>query len=239
MGNPAVTLAPGVVRIPTLGDFINSFAFTDSDGSVTLVDCGLKRAPARIVAGLADIGKHPGDVTRIILTHAHPDHAGGAGAMLGATGVAGVDAHESDAEYLRKGSAPPRDTSTTSGRIFERLPTSGFGPIPVASELKDGDVIPVAGGIRVVHTPGHTPGHVSLLHESSGVLVTGDSIFNIASRRTWPLAAFCTSFAQSKATAAILADLEYGIAAFTHGPEIRDHARERIRQFLRAKGHHE
>jgi glyoxylase-like metal-dependent hydrolase (beta-lactamase superfamily II) len=239
MGNPAVALASGVVRIPTLGDFINSFAFTDSDGSVTLVDCGLKRAPARIVAGLADIGKHPGDVTRIILTHAHPDHAGGAGAILDATGVQGVDAHESDAEYLRKGSAPPRDTSTTSGRIFERLPTSGFGPIPVASELKDGDLIPVAGGIRVVHTPGHTPGHVSLLHEASGVLITGDSIFNIASRRTWPLAAFCTSFAQSKATAAILADLEYGIAAFTHGPEIRDHARERIRQFLRTKGDHE
>jgi glyoxylase-like metal-dependent hydrolase (beta-lactamase superfamily II) len=239
MGNPAVALAAGVVRIPTLGDIINSFAFTDSDGSVTLVDCGLKRAPARIVAGLADIGKHPGDVTRIILTHAHPDHAGGAGALLDATGVAGVDAHESDAEYLRQGLAPPRDTSTTSGRIFERLPTSGFSPIPVASELKDGDLIPVAGGIRVVHTPGHTPGHVSLLHEASGVLITGDSIFNIASRRTWPLAAFCTSFAQSKATAAILADLEYGVAAFTHGPEIRDHARERIRQFLRTKGHHD
>ena len=85
MGNPAVVLAPGVVRIPTLGDFINSFAFTDSDGSVTLVDCGLKRAPARIVAGLAHIGKHPYDVTRIILTHAHPDHAGGARAMLNAT----------------------------------------------------------------------------------------------------------------------------------------------------------
>jgi glyoxylase-like metal-dependent hydrolase (beta-lactamase superfamily II) len=239
MGNPAVSLASGVVRIPTLGDFINSFAFTDSDGSVTLVDCGLKRAPARIVAGLADIGKHPRDVTRIILTHAHPDHAGGARAMLDATGVAGVDAHESDAEFMRRGAAPPRDTSTTSGRIFERLPTSGFDPIPVTSVLKDGDLIPVAGGIRVVHTPGHTPGHVSLLHESSGVLITGDSIFNIASRRTWPLAAFCTSFAQSKATAAILADLEYGIAAFTHGPEIRDHARERIRQFLRTRGHHE
>ncbi len=238
MGNPAIVLAPGVVRIPTLGDFINSFAFTDSDGSVTLVDCGLGRAPARIVAGLAHIGKHPRDVTRIILTHAHPDHAGGASAMLHATGIEGVQAHEADAEYLRQGSAPPRDTSTTSGRIFERLPASRFSPISVASELKHGDLIPVAGDLRVVHTPGHTPGHVSLLHEASGVLITGDSIFNIASRRTWPLAGFCTSFAQSKATAAILADLDYGIAAFTHGPEIRDRARERIRKFLRAKGDH-
>ena len=158
--------------------------------------------------------------------------------MLHATGIEGVQAHEADAEYLRQGSAPPRDTSTTSGRIFERLPASRFSPISVASELKHGDLIPVAGDLRVVHTPGHTPGHVSLLHEASGVLITGDSIFNIASRRTWPLAGFCTSFAQSKATAAILADLDYGIAAFTHGPEIRDRARERIRDFLRAKGDH-
>jgi glyoxylase-like metal-dependent hydrolase (beta-lactamase superfamily II) len=45
---------------------------------VTLVDCGLKRAPGRIVAGLRAIGRHPYDVTRILLTHAHLDHAGGA-----------------------------------------------------------------------------------------------------------------------------------------------------------------
>jgi hypothetical protein len=47
---PAVELAPGVIRIPTIGSAsTNSFAFVDGDGSVTLVDCGLKRAPARIV----------------------------------------------------------------------------------------------------------------------------------------------------------------------------------------------
>ena len=59
MPAPIVMLAPGVYRIPTLGDFINSFAFVDADGQVTLVDCGISRAPARIVAGLAGIGRHP------------------------------------------------------------------------------------------------------------------------------------------------------------------------------------
>ena len=53
--NPAVVLAPGVVRIPTVGTAsTNSFAFVDDAGSVILVDCGLKRAPARIVAGCTD-----------------------------------------------------------------------------------------------------------------------------------------------------------------------------------------
>ncbi|CAB4886211.1 MAG: MBL fold metallo-hydrolase [Actinobacteria bacterium] len=235
MAAPAVELAQGVFRIPTMGSFINSFALLDDDGAVTLIDCGLKRAPAKIVAGLAHIGRHPRDVTRIVLTHAHPDHAGGAAAMVDSTGVEGVEAHEADAEYLRTGTAPPRDISTTSGRLFQRMPESGFGVVPVAKELQDGDVVDAAGGLRVIHTPGHTPGHVSLMHESSGVLITGDSIFNIASRRSWPLAAFCTSFDQSKATAGVLADLEFDVAAFTHGPEIRDRAREQIRLFLRTK----
>ncbi|MCX6414726.1 MAG: MBL fold metallo-hydrolase [Actinobacteria bacterium] len=159
MGNPAVSLASGVIRIPTLGDYINSFAFTDDDGSVTLVDCGLKRAPARIVAGLAEIGKNPSDVTRIILTHAHPDHAGGAAAMLDATGVDGVDAHESDAAYLRKGSPPPCDTSTTSGRIFARLPENGFSPVSVATVLTDGDLIPDLAARRILHLVRAEQGH--------------------------------------------------------------------------------
>ena len=52
-------------------------------------------------------------------------------------------------------------------------------PVTVGEELVDGQVLDVAGGLRVVHTPGHSPGHVSYLHEPSGVLVTGDAIFNV------------------------------------------------------------
>ena len=67
MAAPVVLLAPGVYRIPTMGDFINSFAFVDPDGQVTLVDCGITRAPRRIVEALAGMGRHPSDVTRILL----------------------------------------------------------------------------------------------------------------------------------------------------------------------------
>ena len=88
----------------------------------------------------------------------------------------------------------------------------------------------------MVHTPGHTPGHVSLLHEESGVLITGDAIFNMASRMRWPMAAICTSARQNQQSAHVLGELEYDVAAFTHGPEIRDRAREQVRGFLRRKG---
>lgn len=54
---PATRLASNVWRIPTAPrDFINSFAIVDLDGSVTLIDCGIDKAPPKIVAGLAAIG---------------------------------------------------------------------------------------------------------------------------------------------------------------------------------------
>ena len=235
MGAPAIAIGPGIYRIPTLGDFINSFALVDSDGQVTLVDCGLKRAPARIVRGLEAIGKHPRDVTRILLTHAHNDHAGGAAEFAVTSGVDSVMAHTADAGYLRSGSMPPRDTTTGMGRLIGRLPTGGFAPVQAVTELHDGQFLDIAGGLQIVHTPGHTPGHVSLLHPDSGVLITGDAIFNMRARMTWPFAAFCTSFEQTRRTAQVLAALEYSTAAFTHGPEIRGTGRTAIQDFLRRK----
>jgi len=234
MAAPVVLLAPGVYRIPTMGDFINSFAFVDDDGQVTLVDCGLRRAPRRIVEGLAGIGRRPADVTRIILTHAHGDHAGGAREVLSASSASGVDAHADDAPFLEAGRNAP-GAPTTAGRMLGRGPMTTFSSVPVATLLADGQVLDVAGGLRVLHTPGHTPGHVSLLHETSGVLITGDAIFNMASRMRWPVAAVCTSARQNQQSAHVLGEVDYQVAAFTHGPEIRDRARETVRGFLLAR----
>ncbi|SDY69444.1 Glyoxylase, beta-lactamase superfamily II [Micromonospora pattaloongensis] len=227
----AVQVAPDVWRIPTVGRaFVNSYALVDDDGSVTLVDCGVKKAPARIVAGLAAIGKTPADVTRIVLTHAHPDHAGGAAELSRRTG-APLAVHAADVPYAEAGRAPTPDQSLASGRLFSRLPGGTFPPVQVGQLLADGDVLDVAGGLRVVHTPGHSPGHVSLLHEPTRVLITGDALFNVAGMR-WPPAFFCADFRMTQETAHVLGELEYDVAAFTHGPEIGERAREQVRSFL-------
>jgi glyoxylase-like metal-dependent hydrolase (beta-lactamase superfamily II) len=193
----------------------------------------VKRAPKKIVAALASIGKHPRDVQRIVLTHAHFDHAGGAARTVEETSASGVDVHADDAGYVRTGTRPPGDVASTAGRLLARAPWGDFTATPVAEELLDGQVLDIAGGVRVLHTPGHTPGHVSLLHASSGVLITGDSIFNMNARMSWPTKAVCTSFRRNVETAHVLGEVEYAVAAFTHGPEIRDNAREQVRDFLR------
>lgn len=229
--SPAVQLAPGVWRIPTVGRAsVNSFAFVDDDGSVTLVDCGLKKAPVRIVAGLAAIGKTTADVTRILLTHAHSDHAGGAAEMARRT-RAPVAAHEADVEYAQAGRVPGWDTSFLAGRLFNRLAGGKFPAVAVAQPLTDGDVLDVGGGLRIVHTPGHSPGHVSLLHEPTKVLITGDALFNVLGVR-WPVRFFCSDFRMTQQTAHVLGELDYDVVAFTHGPEIADRAREQVRRFL-------
>ena len=228
---PAVAVAPGVFRIPTIGSSAtNSFALLDDDGSVTLVDTGVERAPARIVAGLAALGKHPSDVQRIVLTHAHPDHAGGAKELAERTG-APVAVHADDAGFAEAGTSPPTDRSFAAGRLFARLPGGRFPAVPVAERLTDGQVLAVAGGLRVVATPGHSPGHISLLHERSRTLITGDAIFNVLGVRYSPRF-LCSDFRLSQRTAHVLGELEYDRAGFTHGPEIVDGARESIRGFL-------
>jgi glyoxylase-like metal-dependent hydrolase (beta-lactamase superfamily II) len=229
----AVQLATGIWRIPTVRfDLVNSFLIADDDGSLTLVDAGLKRAEKKVLAALASLGKAPQDVQRIVLTHAHQDHAGGLAGAKAATG-ANVLAHDRDALYLQSGKPPQLDHSRLSGRLMNRV-RGGFGKVDVGETFQDGELLPIGGGLRVVHTAGHSPGHVSLLHEPTGVLITGDAIFNVRGLRYSP-ATFCTDIRLSRETAHKLGELEYDVAAFTHGAHISDGAREAVRAFLRGK----
>jgi glyoxylase-like metal-dependent hydrolase (beta-lactamase superfamily II) len=230
----AIALAPDVWRLPTLGrDLINSFAFIEPDGSVTLVDAGLRGATRRLVAGLASIGSQPEDVTRILATHAHLDHVGDARRLRARTG-GGLHVHEHDADYVRRGTAPPRDPTLPLGQVFGYLQRRQSSS-EVDGTFAENDVLPVAGGLRVLHTPGHTPGHCSFLHEPSGVLVTGDALVNFRGRMNYSFAASCTSFRMSQDTADRLGEVDYELVAFTHGPEIRHNARQAVRDFLRER----
>jgi glyoxylase-like metal-dependent hydrolase (beta-lactamase superfamily II) len=99
---PIVELAPGVWRIPLIGDYTNGFLLRDDDGQVTLLDMGLRFSGPKVMAALRSVGSDPSEVTRLLLTHCHPDHAGGAAHVQRETGRP-VDVHADDAEYVRTG----------------------------------------------------------------------------------------------------------------------------------------
>ncbi|MFL6128317.1 MAG: MBL fold metallo-hydrolase [Mycobacteriales bacterium] len=224
MSGRAVPLADGVWRIPTsVGDLVNAVAIREADGSVTLVDPGLRLrfARRRLRAGLLAIGAGPADVRRVVVTHAHVDHVGGLASVVEQSGAA-VHAHEREAVYLRDGRTP---------RMRQGRPRS-FPAVTAAEEFLDGTRLP--GGLRVVHTPGHTPGHVSLLHEPTGVLITGDALFNVRAIRYCPRW-MCTDPDLNRKSADALGDLDFEVAAFMHGSEVRSGARAAVRAFLRGR----
>ena len=228
----AVQLAPGAWRIPLAPlDLLNAFLLEDGDGSLTLVDAGVRRAPRTVVAALAGLGKAPGDITHLLLSHAHNDHAGGARQLQQAT-AGRVLAHEREAVYLREGRMPAPDTSTRGGRLLARSPVGGgFAPVVPDETFVDGALLPVSGGVQVVHTPGHTPGHCSFLHLSSGVLLTGDALFNVRGLR-WSIRTPCTDIRLSRSSARRLGELDFDVAGFAHGRHVSTGARAAVRAFL-------
>jgi glyoxylase-like metal-dependent hydrolase (beta-lactamase superfamily II) len=229
----AVQVADGVWRIPTApADFINSYLIHGDEGSLTLVDAGMKGAHKTLLAALTQLGRSPGDVTHLLLSHSHRDHTGGARAMVDATGSL-VQTHEREAVYVREGRMPQPDPSTRGGRLMARLPgpMKGFAKVGVDGTFADGDVLPLAGGIHVVHTPGHTPGHCSFLHPRSGVLITGDAIFNVRGLR-YSFKNSCTDVRLARESAQRLGELEFDVAGFTHGAHVSDGARTAVRAFL-------
>jgi glyoxylase-like metal-dependent hydrolase (beta-lactamase superfamily II) len=167
-------IADGVLRIPTSrGDRDNAFLVTGDDG-LTLVDVGWAGAPKVLLGALAEQGHALTDLKRIVLTHAHPDHVRGLAEFRQHT-TADVLIHAGDAPWLRAGRVPVGGRSGRIGAIMDAMPLLHWRPVEPDGELIDGEVL---GGLRVIHTPGHSPGHVALLHEQSRTLLVGDAIFH-------------------------------------------------------------
>jgi len=155
----------------------NPYVIVDPDG-ITIIDAGLPRAEKKIFAYIESLGKSAGDVKHIILTHSDLDHVGGLSALQKATG-ARTYASKIEADAIAAGK-PSREIK--GGGILRKILFAIIGPFFKATPfqvdeiLADGQTLPILGGLRVLDTPGHTPGHISLFSESTGVLFCGDSM---------------------------------------------------------------
>lgn len=159
-------LAPGVVQVPTTRRD-NAFLVEGEDG-YTLVDVGWKGSVAVLREALPRLG----DIKRIVITHAHPDHVRGLAAFRAATGAT-VLIHGLDAPWLAAGRVPREGRSGAFGRAIDKLPLLQWTPVEADVLLAGDEVID---GLRVIHTPGHSPGHIVLFHEATHTLLTGDAV---------------------------------------------------------------
>lgn len=227
-------VAGPIHRVP-LG-FVAAYLVAAHDGAAaTLVDTGVRgrAGPILEAVGRLPAGVGQGRVGDVLLTHCHGDHAGSLAAVVGRTG-ARVHAHPLDAAVVRAGGPQPPAVPGNPlvgllGAVAGRLAPASLEPAPVDVEIEEGASVP--GGLRAIHTPGHTPGHLSFLWpDDGGVLVVGDAAANVLGRLE--LGPVNSDPAVARASFARLAGLDFEVACFGHGPPLRGRANAAFRARL-------
>ena len=223
-------LAPGVAHIPT-SKTDNAFLIEGEDG-LTLVDVGRSKAVDLLLRTIAELGHDPGELRRIVLTHAHPDHVQGAPELREHTG-ARVLIHAADAAWLSDGRVPAGGRSGAGARRFDQLKAAHWTPFQPDATLKDGELIPGSGGLRVIHTPGHSPGHIALLHEPTRTVLVGDAIFHTGKLGYGPATFAADPAARATGAARIPADVT--AIGFGHGAPLTGPGLDGFQAFLAAQ----
>ena len=224
-------VARGVYRVGLRG--VNVFLIEAGD-ELVLVDAGLKWSPPRITEAIYSLGRLPHDVKAIVVTHAHGDHVGGLAEMKRRTG-AEVWMHPADAELVARG-VYGRPFGPSPGRIGEALrrtmnarPEPKGPPVTTDHETADGDELPFD-GLRALHTPGHTAGHLALLlPREGGVLFVGDAAANRVNTGVSPVN---EDLEGSRRSLERLATLDFEVACFSHGRPLRHDADQAFRDLV-------
>ncbi len=192
-----------------------------------LIDTGVPGQATHIVSALAQIGIQPVQVKRIILTHHHWDHVGNLWELQKIT-RAEVCAHPRDADYIT-GKRPRRAPRRTLGRVvyslFTLMGADKLPPVTVDHLLNDGDTI---GSFAVIHTPGHTPGHICL--QRGEFLFSGDLLFATAGGFRETPHMFTTDVSTSRLSIAKVAELEFQVILSAHHPPHVVKSAERVRE---------
>jgi len=143
--------------------YIESYAGTAvvAGDRLLLVDTATEDNAKAILDYLAGMRWKPSDIAHIVITHTHPDHAGGLATMKERTG-ARVAAHEADADYVARTRPYPGPPGPQRHRAAA-----------VDVRLKDGQTFE---GLLVIHGPGHTPGSIALLDRERSCLIAGDTM---------------------------------------------------------------
>lgn len=218
-------VAPGVYPIEQL-KVGRAYLIEDHD-SLTLIDTSAPSAASRILSAIEGIGRRPEDLRLIVATHYHYDHTGNVAALRERTG-AQFAAHAEEAPYI-DGRSPWRAVRIAGMRTDAAKRQYA---LTVDRELQSGEVLPVAGGLEVIHTPGHTPGHISLYARERRALFAGDAFANWFGLQL-PLSMSSHDMAQAKQSIATLARLDYDVALVGHGRPILGMASEKVAEWAR------
>jgi glyoxylase-like metal-dependent hydrolase (beta-lactamase superfamily II) len=221
-------VATGIYQVG-LG-FVNVLLVEDDDGGLWLVDAGAEPGAERIGGAIGALGRAPGELRGVVVTHLHGDHVGGLAAVRAHTGAevwmsaadAGLAGEGRRGRALEPGPGLVRSLIV---RVMGDRILRAHDPLAVEHEVRDGDVLPF--GATALHTPGHTTGHMALLFpRDGGVLFAGDAATNFVRLGIGPVFEDVDEGLRSLRR---LSDLEFQTALFAHGRPLAPRAAERFR----------
>ena len=183
---PGIHIVPLAQGIGFPGAGAMNICLLVENGQITMVDAGLPGSSAAVLSYLAEIGLASEAIRRVIITHHHVDHVGGLPELLKLS-QAEVWAHRDDAAVIegtipRAGLAPERVEAMLASLPAEQRATAQarmkqmheVPPAAVDLRLVGGEELNVLGGVQILHSPGHTAGHLCLYLPALSLLVAGD-----------------------------------------------------------------
>lgn len=226
-------VAPRVWGLKTV--FVNLYFVANPDGSWVLVDAGVPGSAAKIKQAAEELFGKDNGPQAILLTHGHFDHTGAVKELAEEWEVP-IYAHTLELPYLTGlSSYPPPDSSVGGGAMAYMAFTYPKKPIDLKDKIKvlpeDGSV-PGLQGWRWIHTPGHSPGHVSFYNDEERTLIVGDafctchaesavSVFSTKREVHGPPAYFTPDWGSAHHSVEKLNDLNPEVAASGHGMPMR------------------
>jgi glyoxylase-like metal-dependent hydrolase (beta-lactamase superfamily II) len=204
---------PGLYGV--IGPASNVYVLEDDTSGLTVIDAGMPGYDERVLSLVREIGHSPQDVKQILVTHADIDHVGGLKPLVAETGAA-VYASPESAKYIHARRNPPHMrmpmavVATVVGWLSRRA-------VPVSQRVSDGELLDLAGGIRVIVTPGHTPDHTCYFWERERVLFAGDLLNHVRNLALTPNRITWNMDAARQSAQKVLA-LDPAVICAGHGP---------------------
>lgn len=221
-----VEIVQGVHQIE--GVNANSYLVLGSDGSLTLIDTGTSKNGKKILDYIkTKLSKQPSEVKTIVITHSHVDHARGALALKKATG-AKVAVHELDADFLsgKKKLPSPKGGMGFIFRIFSVF----FHPPVVEPDMKLKENDRIGASLTVLHTPGHTPGSISLYDQERKLIFVGDAITNRGGKLQGSPRQFTLDLEQAQRSIEKISMIDFEVLLSGHGDPVKSGGTKKVRE---------
>jgi glyoxylase-like metal-dependent hydrolase (beta-lactamase superfamily II) len=205
--------APGLYGV--IGPASNVYVLEGDASGLTVIDAGMPGYDGRVLSLVRAIGHSPQDVKQILVTHADIDHVGGLKSLVTDTGAA-VYASPESAKYIHARRNPPH-MRMPMAMVATVVSWLSRRAVPVSHRVSDGERLDLAGGIRVIATPGHTPDHTCYFWDRERVLFAGDLFNHVRSLALTPGRITWNMDAARQSAREVLA-LDPAVICAGHGP---------------------